>query len=1078
MKFLYRFALALVCLFGLGQVASAQSTTVTASQIKISGFLIPTGLVTFAPVDINGAPISFADGTGAQNGPKAIACQIVNGAITGALTESGSVSGSCVVPDSSLTTPQNIMYQIQVTDQSTGLRTSGISYTLHTVVGVSGSTWALDHYGPPAQTTNVSPLESSVGTVLPSPCVVPSVFTLMASGVLSGFYTCVGGTEVLITNGTGSGSVGPMGPTGPTGATGAAGSNGAAGPNIVTTSTSTTITGLLKGNGSNVGLAVAGTDYMLPTSNITGTAAGLSAASALPNGTTVTTQSTSDTSGQAASDEFVAAAITASGGAAPGAYLQTGASGSQTMVIPAAGGLFETETNNTLASMVMHKLTLLNVGQGYDLGSPWSTHNTLTLNELNTVRGNNQMIPITFNNWAVGDADGLYIAMLNFGGKKFASDEGVNTQTLQMHQAPEIYGPLATPQAGNLFGAFGALVAGNTFISIGAVFPVTGQVQTVSIPFPSGSTAQTAYVGVGTLGTANSITITQVVPISIPTTVGNNTQVYTAGSTLPTLLASGGQVLLYFQATGEGPSGTSVSPNCLPASGVPTVGTYTMSTTNAACNIGGYYGGLVIEATQAAPTVGATTIWINPVSYYGYLDYNLSPPMFSDDQIVYDTASVATGTIGSQSTLEGLATGFTLSSGTVPVSTAFGFLSACSGSGNGQTQVAALVTCTVTPSTSPASGAFVAPITLTGSTTSGSTTVPVSSTTGMIVGQMLIGTGIPAWDTIASIGSGSVVMTTAATATNSTEAMHIRTTVAISGYFGETAAMSTVTALSGGTQTIAFYSTYPPVAHDGEFIGQGGMAGTGMTIANTGWAPMWQIIASISSTQFILSNCVTGGCFTTGYLPAATNSAYFYPMSYVNGTNGGISGSANLLANDMPDNPGDGIEGAPSTEYSGNITFEVFGQNTPIDYSQPSGMHYMLHDGPIGPAYEWDIQENGSLFTNTMMLNGVHYGSVFSFSHYPTTCFACWSSQSSGAVFTLFGVYNVGNFSVDYSGFHFNTPLSSNNIVFSAAAPTTTTGQVGFGSTVVASSFCGSLSGAIGCTVINVAGTAHYQPYW
>lgn len=49
---------------------------------------------------------------------------------------------------------------------------------------------------------------------------------------------------------------------------------------------------------------------------------------------------------------------------------------------------------------------------------------------------------------------------------------------------------------------------------------------------------------------------------------------------------------------------------------------------------------------------------------------------------------------------------------------------------------------------------------------------------------------------------------------------------------------------------------------------------------------------------------------------------------------------------------------------------------------------------------------------------------------------------------------------------------------FDVAAPTVAASQVGLGSTVVASSFCGSLAGAAGCLVINVAGTTRYVPYY
>lgn len=58
--------------------------------------------------------------------------------------------------------------------------------------------------------------------------------------------------------------LGPTGATGDTGPTGPTGDTGPAGPNAVTTATTTNITGILKGNGSTVLAAVAGTDYVAP----------------------------------------------------------------------------------------------------------------------------------------------------------------------------------------------------------------------------------------------------------------------------------------------------------------------------------------------------------------------------------------------------------------------------------------------------------------------------------------------------------------------------------------------------------------------------------------------------------------------------------------------------------------------------------------------------------------------------------------------------------------------------------------------------------------------------------------------
>jgi hypothetical protein len=72
-----------------------------------------------------------------------------------------------------------------------------------------------------------------------------------------------------------TGSTGPQGPTGNTGNTGPTGPTGPAGASgTIDSSTVTTFTGILKGNGTHVGTATAGTDYQAPSANLT-TIAGL-----------------------------------------------------------------------------------------------------------------------------------------------------------------------------------------------------------------------------------------------------------------------------------------------------------------------------------------------------------------------------------------------------------------------------------------------------------------------------------------------------------------------------------------------------------------------------------------------------------------------------------------------------------------------------------------------------------------------------------------------------------------------------------------------------------------------------------
>ena len=74
------------------------------------------------------------------------------------------------------------------------------------------------------------------------------------------------------------GETGPQGPTGPQGETGPQGKTGPQGetgpqgdpgPNTVTAETTTVLSGLLKGNGTNVTVAQAGTDYEAPPAQVT-----------------------------------------------------------------------------------------------------------------------------------------------------------------------------------------------------------------------------------------------------------------------------------------------------------------------------------------------------------------------------------------------------------------------------------------------------------------------------------------------------------------------------------------------------------------------------------------------------------------------------------------------------------------------------------------------------------------------------------------------------------------------------------------------------------------------------------------
>lgn len=65
----------------------------------------------------------------------------------------------------------------------------------------------------------------------------------------------------------------------------------------------------------------------------------------------------------------------------------------------------------------------------------------------------------------------------------------------------------------------------------------------------------------------------------------------------------------------------------------------------------------------------------------------------------------------------------------------------------------------------------------TGDTTSGSATVTVGSTAGLVVGQSVVGAGIPANTTIATIGAGSITLSANATATATSVPLTFGTTI-------------------------------------------------------------------------------------------------------------------------------------------------------------------------------------------------------------------------------------------------------------------------------------------------------------
>ena len=199
MNRLLKAAAALLCAFGLSipfaASSDAQMTNVTAaaSSLKMNGAVISTGTVAFTAVDLNGTPIAFVTGGGGLNSPGAFTCAISAGALSG-----------CSVPDAALASPPNFHYLVQISDTSVGNPTSGKQFSLQGVAGITGTTWALDHYGPPAQTTNIASIQASGGPSNPTgSCAGPAIYTNTTTGAA---FDCANGVWVaLATGGSGSG---------------------------------------------------------------------------------------------------------------------------------------------------------------------------------------------------------------------------------------------------------------------------------------------------------------------------------------------------------------------------------------------------------------------------------------------------------------------------------------------------------------------------------------------------------------------------------------------------------------------------------------------------------------------------------------------------------------------------------------------------------------------------------------------------------------------------------------------------------------------------------------------------------
>jgi hypothetical protein len=173
---IFKAVCAALCTLALCGVGRSQLTTPTTQKISMGGVPIPAGIVTFTPVNAMGIPHSVHRG---RRRP-----QLADGVLLHHCLgcHHRDLPGSRRCSD----IPANILYSIQIRNTA-----SQQAFTLQSVPNVTGSTWALDEYAPPAQTTHVQTVQAAIGATVPTSCVMPSVFTKTSTP--TGLYYCVGG---------------------------------------------------------------------------------------------------------------------------------------------------------------------------------------------------------------------------------------------------------------------------------------------------------------------------------------------------------------------------------------------------------------------------------------------------------------------------------------------------------------------------------------------------------------------------------------------------------------------------------------------------------------------------------------------------------------------------------------------------------------------------------------------------------------------------------------------------------------------------------------------------------------------
>ena len=387
----------------------------------------------------------------------------------------------------------------------------------------------------------------------------------------------------------------------------------------------------------------------------------------------------------------------------------------------------------------------------------------------------------------------------------------------------------------------------------------------------------------------------------------------------------------------------------------------------------GYYSGIVATGGTTGSKLLTTTSFTCH-GFCGTLDNN----QFADGGILLDTSKGgSTATLATQgSAMNGLY--YTLASGTVPVSTAWGNIipSSCTNNGNGQWQNYTTTTCNVTLGTSPAS--------------------PNNFVAG--------------------------------------------TDACFAGPFQEEAAVTAVGSPSAGVQSITFNTRYAWNSLNVALVMQGGSCGESLVATNgaSSWPVAYAVVGATSPTQVFFSNCVIGNCngggniiqpanatsqpvltraanvvtaspnpynipnlnsfpsgstiIVSGYTPSDLNGTFtvvtnsldnqnpsitwaqagtnetssvagtiaqppasitFYPSAFITGTNNGAYGNAQLATNQVPFATGDTVVGAPTSQFQNSGLNIYIGQSTPPTGGWASQGVMVDDEGPSQLTYSY-----------------------------------------------------------------------------------------------------------------------------